>query len=388
MNTLDIFILVFAASAAIGGYRLGFVARATSWVGLGIGLFLASRVLPDVLDLVEDSDQLTVLLAAVVVLIGGAFLGQAVGLLVGSKLHLAIPPGPARQIDRGAGAAAAIIGVVVAVWFMIPALSSMDGWPARATRESVIARGIDEALPAPPDTLQALRRLVGEQPFVQVFADLRPAPELGPPPQGSGLGQELAQQVRQSTFKIQGIACNRIQEGSGFAARTDLVVTNAHVVAGVDEPSVIRADDGTEVPGRVVAFDPNRDLAVIHAPGLDREPLPVADGEEGDVGAVFGYPGGGQLELSPYQIAREVTAEGLDLYNRNRTQRRVFFLSASLAPGDSGAALVNPNGEVVGVAFAIAPDRPQVAYALTTEELAAVVSGDLGSEVDTGDCLR
>ena len=364
------------------------MARATSWVGLAIGLYLASRILPDVLDAMEGSDQLTVLMAAVAILIGGAFLGQAIGLLLGSKLHLIIPPGPARMVDRAAGAAAAVVGVLVAVWFMIPALSSVDGWSARATRNSTIAKGIDDILPPPPDTLQALRRLVGEQPFVQVFADLRPAPALGPPPAQSGLGQALAQQARSSTFKIQGIACNRIQEGSGFAARTDLVVTNAHVVAGVDEPSVIRTDDGTEVAGRVVAFDPNRDLAVIHAPGLDRTPLPVADGKEGDVGAVFGYPGGGNLELSPFQIAREVTAEGRDLYDQARTQRRVFFLSSRLAPGDSGAALVNPDGAVVGVAFAIAPDRPQVAYALTTEELAPVLSGNLGNEVDTGDCLR
>jgi S1-C subfamily serine protease len=372
----------------VGGYRLGFIARSASWLGLAAGLFLASRVLPDVLDAVEDRDQLTVLLAAVVVLIGGAFIGQAIGLLIGSKLHLVLPMGPARQLDRAAGAAAAIVGVVVAVWFLLPALASAEGWPARASRNSVIAKAIDDALPQPPDTLQALRRLVGDRQFVQVFADLRPAPELGPPPAETGLSQELAQEVRRSTFKIQGVACNRIQEGSGFAAGDGIVVTNAHVVAGVDEPSVIRADDGTEVPGRVVAFDPNRDLAVIAAPGLERPALPIGDAVEGDVGAVFGHPGGGALELSPYQVAREVTAEGFDLYHRNRIERRVFFLSSQLAPGDSGGALISPAGDVVGVAFAIAPDRPEVAYALTTDELNAVLGGDLSTQVDTGDCLR
>jgi S1-C subfamily serine protease len=102
---------------------------------------------------------------------------------------------------------------------------------------------------------------------------------------------------------------------------------------------------------------------------------------------VFGYPGGGPLEISPFEVARAVTATGRDLYESHRIRRQVFFLSAELRPGDSGAALVDPNGDVVGVAFAIAPDRRNVAYALTTEELGAVLGGDLGGEVDTGPCL-
>ena len=47
----------------------------------------------------------------------------------------------------------------------------------------------------------------------------------------------------------------------------------------------------------------------------------------------------------------------------------MLFLAAELRPGDSGGALVDPSGAVVGVAFAIAPDDPNVAYALTIEEV-------------------
>jgi hypothetical protein len=43
---------------------------------------------------------------------------------------------------------------------------------------------------------------------------------------------------------------------------------------------------------------------------------------------------------------------------------------------------------VVGVAFAIAPDRPQTAYALTTDELRAVLQNDLTTPADTGPCLN
>jgi S1-C subfamily serine protease len=65
----------------------------------------------------------------------------------------------------------------------------------------------------------------------------------------------------------------------------------------------------------------------------------------------------------------------------------VLVLASNLAPGDSGSALVDPSGKVVGVAFAIAPDKPGVAYALALDELRPVLQGDLSQTRDTGPCL-
>jgi S1-C subfamily serine protease len=186
--------------------------------------------------------------------------------------------------------------------------------------------------------------------------------------------------------KIEGEACSRIQEGSGFFVADDLVVTNAHVVAGEDDSDVVLSD-GSRMDGTVVAFDPVRDLAVLRTSGADRPALPLEGAEVGTSGAVFGHPGGGSLEISPFQVGEQITAVGTDIYDSRRSERKVLVLAADLAPGDSGGALVNPRGQVVGVAFAIAPDRPSVAYALDVDEVTAVVSGDLSQERDTGDCL-
>jgi S1-C subfamily serine protease len=166
----------------------------------------------------------------------------------------------------------------------------------------------------------------------------------------------------------------------------DLVVTNAHVVAGADEIVVQSYPDGEAITATVVAFDPARDLAVLHADGLSRPSLPMVAAKEGDVGAVFGHPGGGALELSPFQVGREVTATGRDIYDSGPTARQVLFLAAQLEPGDSGGALVDPEGDVIGVAFAVAPDDPNVAYALTVAEVEAVLSGPL-QPVPPGGCL-
>ncbi|HYZ97647.1 MAG TPA: trypsin-like peptidase domain-containing protein, partial [Acidimicrobiales bacterium] len=257
---------------------------------------------------------------------------------------------------------------------------------AEQARGSVIAREVNDRFPDAPDTLQALRRLVGDNPFPQVFDALRRSPDPGVAPGASGLSEDLAASIAASTVKVEGEACSRIQEGSGFFVADDLVVTNAHVVAGEDDSDVVLAD-GSRLDATVVAFDPARDLAVLRAPGADRPALPLREGTVGTTGGVFGYPGGGPLEISPFQVGEEITAVGTDIYDGGRSERQVLVLAAHLAPGDSGGALVDGRGRVVGVAFAIAPDRDGVAYALAVEELTAVLAGDLTAERDTGGCL-
>jgi S1-C subfamily serine protease len=382
---LDLMLIVFAVSAAIGGYRLGFIARVTSWLGLAVGATLGALVLPELLPHVRGSD-ITVVMLEVGALVGTALIGNALGLTLGSRLHVELPPGAARRTDQVAGSVIGVIGVLVILWVLLPTLADVPGWTSEQARTSVIAREVSNRFPDPPNTLEALRRVVGEDPFPQVFEALRPSPDVGATPGNSGLSQATVDSVRRSTVKIEGRACNRIQEGSGFFVGDGVVVTNAHVVAGEDA-SVVELSDGSTREARVVAFDPGRDLAVLTVPDADRPALPLREGEVGDTGGVFGRPGGGPLEVSPFRIGDHITAVGHDIYDGGRTSRQVLVLAADLAPGDSGAALVDAEGRVIGVAFAIAPDKPGVAYALSLEELSPVLRGDLSTAKDTGSCL-
>ena len=275
--------------------------------------------------------------------------------------------------------------MLVALWLLLPILAHVPGTLARQARGSAIAQEVSERFPRPPDTMEALRRVVGDEPFPQVFDALRPAPDPGTVPEESGLSTAIADQVVQSTVKVTGQACSRIQEGSGFFVDDDLVVTNAHVVAGEDDTEVELAD-GRVLSAEVVAFDPARDLALLRTDG-EAAALPLRDADAGDIGGVFGHPGGGGLEVSPFRVAEQITASGRDIYDRSGTEREVLVLAAALAPGDSGSALIDPAGSVIGVAFAVAPDEPGVAYALAVSELEAVLAGDLSRERDTGDCL-
>lgn len=385
MNLFDLVLVVILFSAAAGGYRLGFLARALSWVGLAVGLLLTARFLPDLLELAPfpADDPSSRLLVAVVILLLGAFLGQGLGLLIGTQANLAIPSA-VRPLDRVGGAVAGALGVLVAVWLLLPTLAEVPGTVASLSRNSSIARAIDDAAPTPPDTFQTLRRLVGDTRFPDVFAALRPAPDVGPPPADSGVSPSLARAVAASTFRVEGEACGRLQEGSGFVAASGLVATNAHVVAGQDETMLI-GSDGSRTRARVVHFDPDTDLALLDA-DVGAPPLGIAGAGVGARGAVFGYPGGGELRISPFDVRQEVDAVGRDLYGDGPTRRHVLILASQLAPGDSGAALVDGAGSVVGVAFAIAPDRSGTAYALDSEELLDALAAPRGP-TDTGPCL-
>jgi S1-C subfamily serine protease len=197
----------------------------------------------------------------------------------------------------------------------------------------------------------------------------------------------IVNRVSASTVKVEGTACRRIQEGSGFAVGDDLIVTNAHVVAGEKSTQVQRLD-GKFLGATVVVFDSNRDLAVLRVPGFDEPGLPIGNARAGAHGVVFGHPGGvKELRVRPAAISQRVDARGRDLYDARSTSRDVFIMAADLHPGDSGGALTDVNGVVVGVAFAIAPDKPGTAYALTTKELNAALAQVRPTAVGTGPCL-
>lgn len=381
---LDLLILVLLVGAGIGGYRLGFVARAASWAGMLLGVLLAARLMPRVIESLDDTSRQGLVLVAAGLLLGGAALGQAAGLLAGSRAQTGITSSTAQRADKVGGAVAGVAGLLVIVWLLVPAGADMSGWQARTVRESRIVRSLSDALPEAPDATRTLRRLLGDG-YPQVFEGLDPSPEVGPVPEQSGLSQEQAQSVSGSIVKVVGEACGRIQEGTGWVVEPGLVVTNAHVVAG--EPQTrLQRPDGSEVDAVLVAFDPDLDLAVLSAPELGLPALPVGESDVDQRGAVFGHPGGGPLELSPFVSRQRSDAVGTDIYGDPGIERDVLVLAADLAPGDSGSPLVATDGTVVGVAFAIAPDRDGVAYALSTDELATVLAEVGDQTLDAGPC--
>ena len=187
--------------------------------------------------------------------------------MVGGRLRVAIPEGNARTVDKVIGAMAGVLGVLVLLWLTLPTMANVPGWPAEQARNSSVARALNAVLPEPPDTFATLDEFIGDDRFPSVFDALRPSPDLGNPPRRTGIPPTLSEQVAQSTVRIEGEACGRLQEGSGFVVDTDLVVTNAHVV-------VRRRDDRGRPHRRLPGGSHRRHLRPRPRPGPARGPGP------------------------------------------------------------------------------------------------------------------
>lgn len=387
MTTLDLLIGFAAVVAAIGGYRFGLVARASSWIGLLLGLIVSTRLVGPAVGLFDRTGELSRLLIAVAVMGGCALVGEAIGTSIGTRLRYAIPPGPSRVVDSLGGAAAGTFGLLVVVWLLLPTLGLVPGVVARAARNSAIVRFVDGVAPEPPAAVRDLSERVSEFDFPQVFAGMAPAPDVGPAPAKVPVPAAIVDRTAASTVNVEATGCGGVQEGSGFFVEPDLVATNAHVVAGADSVRLV-LHDGSTASGRVVTFDDDRDLALISVDEVRRPALPLAQAEIGEGAAVFGHPGGqDELRVAPATVSEEIDAVGRDIYNDGRVPRRVVVLAADLQRGDSGSAVVDATGNAIGVVFAIAPDRPGTAYALSISELRAVLGAPRSSGAATGACL-
>jgi S1-C subfamily serine protease len=385
VNVVDAVVVLAAAGAAYTGWRHGFVERALSWIGLTVGIAVGALFVDDLVLEMRDETAHARLFSALVFLALIALAGQMLGYLAGRAANRWLPKRvTSSSADRMVGAAAGVIAVLVAVWLLIPAFAATSGWPARAARGSAIVRAVDEYGPAPPGSLSALGQLVEDAPFPEVFEDLT-SPDAGPAPTG-GLAADVYQRVAPSIVKVESPVCDRIQEGSGYVVAPERVVTNAHVVAGASETSVL-TPDGRSHAATIIGFDPSRDVSLLRVPGLSRTPLTRDVGAVDETGSVIGYPGGGPQTESPARIAEEIDARGTDIYRDDETTRRVYVLAAVLHRGDSGAPLLDQAGDVIGLAFAVDPSDDGTAYALTNQEVGAALATFDEAPDDPGPCI-
>ena len=279
------------------------------------------------------------------------------------------------RLPRLLGVGAAIAAVVVGAAVVIVAL--LDGGTA-VSSDPQPQTPVDPA-PAPPTS--------------SIRPPLDDPPDPGPVPADHGLpAAELAAAV-ESSVRVYGPACRGIvREGSGFAvADGDLVVTIAHLMVGMEEPTV-ELHDGRELAAVLVAFDPVNDLAVLRVEGAGLRPLPLSEAvPDGTVGAVLAWEAEGSPDPTPFRIDRPVTVRTEVVNGDERIERQSWLLAAQTEVGDSGAALVagvDDQTTAVGVAWgASRRGGGGVAYATRAGPLAALLSvSDLDQPAEVPGC--
>lgn len=182
-------------------------------------------------------------------------------------------------------------------------------------------------------------------------------------PAEDGTVEAVAQKVLPSVVSIRVQSMQGGGEGSGSIISNDgLIMTNNHVVEGADRAGAkieVLTNDGRTLAAHVVATEPSSDVAVIKADGAnDLVPIAIGNSEDVQVGQSVVAVG------SPLGLTSTVTSGIVSAKNRpvqaageqggEASLIDAIQTDAAINPGNSGGALVNMNGELVGIPSVIA----------------------------------
>jgi S1-C subfamily serine protease len=392
VNLLDIALIVATIGFAVGGFRQGFVTAVLSFLGFFGGAVLGAQLADPVAGRLAENSSWRVAVAVAVVL-AIALLGQVSAVWIGNQLRQWLTWRPVQTLDAVLGAVVSAVAVLLVFWMVASPLAAAP-YPrvSAAVRDSQVVRAVNDVVPRPVRTLySSLRDAVRGYDFPEVFGPLVPTRVRAvPAPDRALLGSRAVTAARPSVVKITGLAasCARRVEGSGFVYATDRVMTNAHVVAGVERPEV--EVNGEQRQATVVLYDPERDVAVLRVPDLGLRPLSFAPRpvDTNDDAIVLGYPEDGPFFAGAARIRDRMEIRGPDIYDDRTVTRQVYSIYGDVRSGNSGGPLVAPDGTVLGVIFAAAVDQQFTGFALTAAEVAPDARSGAGASqpVPTGDC--
>jgi S1-C subfamily serine protease len=372
------------------GFRTGLMRSIGGIVGVVGGGMAAYFAIPFIGRLVPAPEwrAFSVLLLVLVMLA----IGHSVGAALGHAIRKHLRARPMKVLDRVLGAGVNVVVAALVVSVLAAGVTSL-GVPllSPAVASSGVVRAIDGATPDPVKSLLAQARSFAIEEGLPLIADAF-GPTAPPPIPDIDTSTGPLSEAAQSVVRISGTAysCGQSQSGTGFVIAPERVITNAHVLAGVEEP-VVEAPGAGGRTGRIVYFDPVDDLAVIAVPGLPTPALGIKPGiGPGARGVVDGYPFGGPFTSRPAEVVSVDTIVVPDIYGENPSSREVFVLAADVSPGNSGGPFLDQEGAVAGVIFGRAENTDNVGYALTLDEAGGVLerAASLSEPVPSGQCVQ
>ena len=342
MNVVDWIAIAVIALSALAGLRRGLVASLFSLAGLIAGALLGSRFAPGLFGDGSGFIPIGALGGAAV----GSFIGQMLGGIVGgwARSSLWIIP-PLRLLDAVAGLVLGAATGVALVWLVGTVLLYIpveDSWRQTAQDSRIVSK-----LTTTVTAQRVMDQLGRIDPYLTLVGPsagvAEPDPAIARDPQVRG--------ARESVVRIRGLACGAGIEGSGWIAGPGLVVTNAHVAAGITRFIVDRGG-GQAYRGILVAFDPKNDIAVLRVLGIRGPRLELGAGREGESAATIGFPGNGPLTLRAARVGRTASVTSRDAYGKIRLGREVVVFRGEVHGGSSGGPLIDSTGRVAATVFA------------------------------------
>jgi S1-C subfamily serine protease len=380
VNVLDLFIVLFVVFLVWRGSRTGFLAGALSLVGVVLGAALGSRVVPALLE--GDGDLIFGSVITLASIVAFAVLGDILARAASGFLQEKIEGATSEALDRAGGA---LLGVALSLTLVWVAATFALGTPLLSSlhptmQESTVLGALNRAMPS---TL-----------LTQAVSRLDPIPSFrGPKADVADPNQEIAgdPEVLAATsrvVRVTGVACGYGIEGSGWVAAPDLVVTNAHVVAGETSTQIQPEGNGLPLPARVMAFDEKNDIAVLRVDNLRLAPLRLTEPRASEPVALLGFPENGPFDIRAGRVGETTRVISNDAYNRGPVERTVTSFKGFVRPGNSGGPAVNEDGEVVATVFASRADSDDAGYGIPSSLVRQLV--DLAQErrnpVSTKEC--
>ncbi len=391
MAPIDIVFVMIVVISALIGYSRGLLRSLVGIAGFAAGALVGSLIATHFLGPAFSQSHTT---AAVVGFIAGGLIGFALtGVFSGVMRRVLLPWKPLRLVDSVLGSVLLAAVALGLVWVVSDVVSTVGGPNiSQSLAGSQVIKAMNNYLPAQAIAWgQQLSDNLARNPIPQVFRALVtgnapsvPAPTATNIPVG-------ATSALASVVRIEGTApsCKADITGSGFVVGPNRVVTNAHVVAGVQNPRVRLDGHGPDYSAIVVGINRKLDVAVLNVIGLNAKPLafggPAIDGE---AGAIAGFPGGRGLVAAPVTVGPTELLSGIDIDGASSTSRRVIVFGGNIEHGDSGGPLLDAQGTVLGMVFASDSTKSQVGFALRPTDIVPLVLQTAGSiaPVDTGAC--
>lgn len=392
LTNLDYILIIAAIFSIYSGWRRGFIMGFTSILGVGLGILVANTALQVGYGASTGIDTKRIAITTIVFLAGIA-MGSIFGFVVGAFIQKLVVRGPLKFVNKVAGSGFSLLTISLVVWLVSGYLIALPNTSINnQINESTVITKLDEVAPDNlREYLDKVKAFVIDSQLPQVAVDAIIGPEVAPPDplilENENIANALASVVRIESISED---CNAKMSGSGFVVADNLVVTNAHVVAGITNTKVRVGGKGKSVSGKIIYFDPNVDLALIRTTKLTAPPLKVGDDlKRSEMGVVAGFPGGGSLTLIPARVSEIAKSIDSNIYGTGEVTRELYVLKADVKQGDSGAALIDDLGQVTGVIFAASASESNIGYALTVEELKRALSlgQSLTEPADTGKCI-
>jgi S1-C subfamily serine protease len=384
MDRVDIVIVILLFFAIIRGANLGFFRLVFSVMGFIVGLLLGSYASLEFFKYVNLSNAASKLLAILVVeaifaIVLSVVFEETAIYITRRAQGVRLP-----RVDQILGGIFEAVTILFLVWLIAPSLYNVQA--ARVgyfVSNSTIVDNLNSLLPTPPNFLARLQAIVSPNTSPSVFSGLEPQHTTIKP--NSQVDNAIITNDEQSVVKIEGNGCGGLVEGSGFVVSSGIVVTNAHVVAGIKQPEIL--DGSGSFKASVIWFDPNVDLAVLSArdvlePALQ---LSTAHLSQGTGVVVLGYPNNGQLISQAGIIDDQIIAQGQNIYNQGTIDRNIYEVQADIQAGNSGGPLIISNGQVAGIVFAKSTDQDNLGYALLSSDVQASIQKAITRNEVVGD---